>query len=73
MDRPLRRRAVRSLVIQSVGAVAFLILSVVLGTQGQIAGAIVFSLLALVPLGSAVFYARALRRGSFEAALSRRQ
>jgi hypothetical protein len=71
MDGRLRRRAVRSLVIQSVGTVAFLIAAVVLGTQGQIAGAVVFALLALVPLGAAAIYWRALRCGSFAAALNR--
>jgi hypothetical protein len=71
MDRRLRRRALRSLVIQSMGTLAFFIAAVVLGTQGQVVGAVVFALLALVPLGVAVFYARALRRGSFAAALNR--
>jgi hypothetical protein len=72
LDRRIRRRAARSLVIQSLGAVAFLATAVVLGIGGQLAGAIVFGLLALVPLGVAILWGRVLRRGSVAAAISRR-
>lgn len=60
----LRRRAARSLVIQAGVSIVFLVAAVALGEQGEVAGAVVFGLIALVPLGIAIFWGRVVRRGS---------
>ena len=69
MDKRLRRRVASKIAIHSFNALVTLTAAVVMGTQGRLAVAIVVALVALLPVGLAAFYVRALRSGSFEAAL----
>lgn len=73
MDERLRRRLAIKVAIHCISALMILTAALVMGAHGRLAPAIVVAFLAVLPIGLAALYVRALRRGSFAAAVDQPQ